>query len=216
MPEGKDDVSFCKKKGCIKEAHFPRCTVSGLTAGMDCFVGSDWAVAQSVHTQLPENNLFRCPGPLGTHLRQRTRSKAVPGRGGGGWLRRDWVLEDGSGTRVSVRSPIYVGLTAFVSKAAKGGDNRWRPRGSAGKKTWMRGWDRETQCTQAPSPCQVWVYECRENPATRTLFSPRCQKSSAAREGSRAGYWAAPVSLIRSSSGNKILSLFTQTTTPPK
>lgn len=46
--------------------------------------------------------------------------KAVPGHGGGEWLQRDWDLEGGSGTRVSVQSPAYVDLTASVSKAARG------------------------------------------------------------------------------------------------
>lgn len=57
----------------------------------------------------------------------------MPGRGGGGWLQRDWGLEDGSGTRVSVQSPVYVGLTASVSEAARGEIRDDIPRGTAGK-----------------------------------------------------------------------------------
>lgn len=58
----------------------------------------------------------------------------MPGHGGGGWLRRGWGREDGSGTRVSVQSPVYVGLTASVSKAARGKIKDDIPRGMAGKK----------------------------------------------------------------------------------
>lgn len=58
----------------------------------------------------------------------------MPGHGGGGWLQKDWGLEDGSGTRVSVRSLVYVGLTASVSKAARERIKDDTPRGTTGKK----------------------------------------------------------------------------------
>lgn len=107
----------------MTEAYFPRCTVRGLPAGRDCFVGSESGGPEREHTATQEQPVS-VPRALGTHLLQRTGLKAVPGRGGGGWLRRGWGPEDGSGTRVSVRSPVYVGLTASVSKEAKGGNNR--------------------------------------------------------------------------------------------
>lgn len=142
-----------------------------LMAGLDCSLESDWAVARvQTHSYLRTT----C---LGTHLRQRTGWKAEPGRGGGGWLRRDWGLADGSGTRVSVRSPVYVGLTAFVSKAAKGGENRWCPRGSAGKKDIKKGlrpWaSAGFECTNA----------VRTQWPARTQFNPPRQEGSTAKRG---------------------------------
>lgn len=143
VPEGKDDVCFLLQgKGCISEGGpFPLLHCEWPPGWHELFC-REWLSAgpERTHTA-PGEQLVSVPRALGTHLRQRTRLKAVPGRGGGEWLRRGWGPEDGLGTRVSVRSPVYVGLTAFVSKAAKGEITDDVPRGSAGKKgisEWLR------------------------------------------------------------------------------
>lgn len=119
---------------------------------------------------------LRSPRPLRTHQRRRTKSKAVPGRGGGGWLQRDWGLEDGSGTRVSVQSPVYVGLTASVSKAARGGGEMTSPEERQERRTLMKrlrlrkeaGWR-----TGPPSPGPIAVYERRADTAAHTPVNPQ-------------------------------------------
>lgn len=112
----------------------------------------------------------------------------MPGHGGGGWLQRDWGLEDGSGTRVSVQSPVYVGLTASVSKAAKGKINDDIPRGTAGEKDFNEEAEDERGngewCSRAQSPSQVQVYECPKHTITHTPFNPQCQESLSAHERS--------------------------------
>lgn len=111
---------------------------------------------------------------LGTHQRQRTKLKAGPGHGGGGWLQRGWGPGGGSGTRVSVRSPAYAGLTASVSEAARGrGKHETRRRGGKTGGRSGRGRERRRNGVRGRGPesgssLQTWWEERPTHRLTRT------------------------------------------------
>lgn len=114
-----------------------------------------------------------------THQQRRTKWKAVPGRGGGGWLQRGWGLGGGSGTRASVRSPVYAGLTASVSKTAsrveRGGEQLKPPEKRLGRKLFTM----RSRWTEPPLK-RAWALGFRFGNVSRTApptshFSLKCQ-----------------------------------------
>lgn len=88
-------ISFFNERGHINEGGSTALDVlqCGLASRHKSYYFREWLSGEPEHKynllSCPRKTFLSSPLPLWTHQRQRTKSKAVPGHGGGGWLQRD-------------------------------------------------------------------------------------------------------------------------------